>query len=69
MTAIKKKEANELAAFLNNFDLFEHLTKETKTLLGYYWKEAKFFMGEEIFQEGDPSDYVYLVSIALALHF
>ena len=62
MVAAQRKENNAMVAFLDHFDFINPLTKDTKILLGYYCKDHTFHMGQEIFNEGDPVEHIYLVN-------
>ena len=51
-----------MAAFLDNFEFINQLTRDTKVLLSFYFKDVTYYMGQEVFSEGDPVEYIYLVS-------
>lgn len=51
----KKKE------FFNNYAFLKSLSGETKSKLIYSWDEKTYSFGAEVYEEGEPSSYIYLI--------
>ena len=61
MHAIKLRENNLLVEFLDCFNYIKHLTYQTKIKLAYFGVEKRFSYGQKVFDEGEPTKYIYLI--------
>lgn len=56
-----KKEKAKLAATMNQFPIFENLTKESKVMLAYCCDPVTYAMGQQVYIEGQNADTLYLI--------
>jgi hypothetical protein len=56
-----QKQKDKMAAMLSKFSIFDQLTKESKVLVGYYWKTHTYSIGQVVYSEGQPADMIYLI--------
>lgn len=52
---------NKFIDFLKKMPHFSHWTKNALSRLTYYMPPKKYYRNQEIFKEGEPSDYVFVV--------
>ncbi|CAI2380611.1 unnamed protein product [Moneuplotes crassus] len=61
MMIIKRRENDIIVKFLERYRYIYPLTYQTKIKLGYFLKEIECVIGQEIYKEGDDSNYIYLI--------
>lgn len=58
---ITLKKIDALTAFLQNLPVFKSCMNKTVQRLSYYFKPVKYIRNQLVYDQGDPSDYVYIV--------
>lgn len=61
MTESINNKKSKLAETMGQFPILDQITKQSKVMMGYCCKVQNFWVGQQVYNEGQTADSIYLI--------